>query len=935
MTADNPFFEVDRGVGGLVRLCWQLLRGLLAFALLLALVIGLPWALVHFVGWPLPDSIPSAGEIQGVLLNPMSTQLLLDVLACLCWIVWFFFMLDVLRWTVEAARGVAWPQVHPATPLNGLAAALIGAIVVTVLTNRASTTHSATTALLAADHSPATVTAPFAPSSVRPLAAVQHARPVAAPAPPGMVRVTEEVRAPQNGIYDSLWRVSVRIFNDGNRWPELFELNRGVLQRDGHVLEVPHLVRPGWKIDALVPAPPGPADAHADDQPEAAQPPSTTASPSPAAPTTSKTPAQPDGSDRGDAGDSAAGLDLGTGAFVSVILAGLITAAGLSVRMWHRRQYRIGSGDRVDVQQPIAPVVRSLRLAHSEHGGRESNHDLEVIGLPTSADPTASNSGDQDLASPVATRVGVRHGREVALDLARTRGLGLTGPGASGAARALLLHLLANEEDHGGMTRILLPVADLGQIFPGVDVGELPSTVTVVESLDVALDEMETALLTRARQLVDEDRAQLAADSLVLLGSPAAHAERRLQAVLDNGSTLGLVGVLLGQWRSGATVRVRQDGSVAATSTGAGDALAETRLFTLPTDDAAELLKLLREAEGPNDQISAPAGGVPAASVSDPQIEHDAGVDHERGSLESTLPPVEAEAQSAELLVKKLQPAEPEARPADDREQSAAHRPLALRVLGPVELLLDVDGDTPRALTSVLTPKQREVLVFLALHPHGARREALNDAIWPDARPPRPFNSLHNALSLLRRALGKATDGAITDLVRNDDGRYHLDGALISTDYEQLRQSLGKHNPIDEHGVARLHRAADLYRADLAEDLAAPWLEPFRESIRRDVLDALAVLIRANGDINPEATLALLERTRKLDPYNEGVYRDIVRCQAQLGQYAAIQRTLRLLITTLDEIGQRPTKQTLDLVDFLERRGNALRPESPGDVAAS
>lgn len=46
--------------------------------------------------------------------------------------------------------------------------------------------------------------------------------------------------------------------------------------------------------------------------------------------------------------------------------------------------------------------------------------------------------------------------------------------------------------------------------------------------------------------------------------------------------------------------------------------------------------------------------------------------------------------------------------------------------------------------------------------------------------------------------------------------------------------------------------------------------------------------------------------TRKLDRYNEGVYRDIIRTQARLDQYAAIPRTLALLITTLDESANTP-----------------------------
>ena len=64
----------------------RFVRGLLAFVVLLALVAGLPWALVHFVGWPLPDHLPTWDEIQATLLNPMSAQFLLNTLAVLCWI---------------------------------------------------------------------------------------------------------------------------------------------------------------------------------------------------------------------------------------------------------------------------------------------------------------------------------------------------------------------------------------------------------------------------------------------------------------------------------------------------------------------------------------------------------------------------------------------------------------------------------------------------------------------------------------------------------------------------------------------------------------------------------------------------------------------------------------------------------------------------------
>lgn len=252
-------------------------------------------------------------------------------------------------------------------------------------------------------------------------------------------------------------------------------------------------------------------------------------------------------------------------------------------------------------------------------------------------------------------------------------------------------------------------------------------------------------------------------------------------------------------------------------------------------------------------------------------------------------------------------------------DAQASPRPLTLRVLGRFQLIYDDGGG--RDLSGALTPKQREVLVYLALRPQGVRREALNDAIWPDSRPPRRFNSLHNALSRLRRALNTATNGTITDLVLNDDGRYHLNTELVTTDYEQFHRAIDTPRSAGDHlALDHLRDSIDLYQGELAEDLTSPWIEPFRESIRRDMLDALGVLIRAHGKRDSKTMLMLLERTRRLDRYNESVYRDIIRTQASLGQYDAVQRTLTLLETTLAEIDEQPSTETRELVTFLHSR---------------
>jgi DNA-binding SARP family transcriptional activator len=829
---------------------------------------------------------------------------------------------------------------------------------------------------LTGDLAPVAVVAPLTPGPAAPTLA-RHA-PVmqqatlaidrAAPAPPGSVQATAEVRLPQNGIYDSLWRVAERIYGPGggSRWPELFQLNRGVEQPDGRTLTTPNLVRPGWKITAYIPAPheePAPGQQPPQVPPEQPAPPTSTAPTTPPstqpAPTTQAPPATKQ------ANQAEPGLDLMTGVFVSLGLAGLVTTAMVSARMWRRRRYRVGSGDRADLQRPIAPVVRALRTAHDDHDDDPHSDNVDFIDLSPALPRIHITAGGalepDDEPVPVPARVGVRGGRELALNLASTRGLGLTGPGAADAARALLVHLLA-EQQLGGSVCVIITTDDMHLVFGGTHVEHLPSTVLVVDSLDAALDEMEAALLTRTRHAIEETESQPTPASLVLLASPASHAERRLQAVLDNGSTLGLAGILLGQWRPGATVRVRLDGTVSATSPGLGDALTGTRLFTLPAADTTELLTLIRDAEGPTDLPgsdldpgAASDDGVPLVEVAEdddkiaqPSVPEQRSVE-EITRLESTRPPnprdpvpaspandVDEHSTTADdLEIADNRSTRPENRPKPVvGDQPALRRPLAVRVLGRVYLALQ-DDSGERELGGALTPKQREVLVYLALHPHGIRREVLNEAIWPDSRPPRPYNSFHNTFSLLRRALTDATDGVLGDLILNDDGRYQLNPDLVTVDFWHLQHALQTPRPTGGDGRLQLNDATEFYQGDLAEDLLMPWVEPFRESIRRDVLDGLGALIRAHGDADPETMLTLLERTRKLDRYNEGVYRDIIRTQARLGQYAAIPRTLALLIATLDEIGQHPSADTLNLADFLQRRGSTRRPLPTDNAAAN
>ena len=1051
--------RVWRTLAGTARVLGRVLRGLIAATVLLALVAGLPWALWHYIGWPLPDHIPTWAEVQGVLLGPMTTTFLLNFLACLCWITWTAFTIDVLRATVNLAHGLARngfdaarrPDFSAAGPMHALASALVGAVLLSVLGNRPTPAPATSPATALGTESQVVATAPAwhnpAPGGE---AALRHAAfatqtttassaPAGAPAHPGSVVVL----APQNGVHDSLWRIAQRTLGDGARWPEIFDLNKGKPQPNGRPFTQPSLIFPGQELalpsDATTPTGPPPA--------EPPQPPVTPDQPSPAppAPTTSppptstqpSTPTPPTPSTQAPpATDTTSqppatrepGVSWGPELFVGLGLAAAISAALLVVRRRYRSRYRPGSGDRDDL--PVAPVVYQLRLAHLRTE-QDDEFDLDEADVEGYADDEGERERRVPPPPPLvvgaprtgsrqppafATELGVRDGREVALDLAVARGLGVVGAGAPAAARALLVAALTASTDHlatSAGTRVLVPADDLAAVLGRRAAhARLPTALRVVVDLDDALDALEAETLVRATASREhhDDAEPRSWPPLMLAAGPQSHQRQRLQAVLDNGAPFGVIGLLLGQWQPGVTAYVREDGTISATSPGVGEALRGTRMFRLGDDDTAELLTLLHQAEPDTpteDQVGEPPVPHPRIVPAHPAGNHDpapsdadqvdAGhLDHNAVELAVELEVTAAVAQPAptdtdtdtelEILGPTHLPA-PGVRlrpPTAIREQSAAphdhdhdhdhdenvdevhndqvHKkvsgesgltgenatagverppivtvpidtaggevamapaPITIRVLGGLRVHWNPEPDTTdtapgsqgREITGVLQPRTKELLVLLALHPDGATRDALISALWGQDPPDRPTNALHTALSRMRSALTTATNGTVTDIASVGNDRYQLDPAKVQVDYWRFADAVAARRAAstDQARVDAYRDVVNSYGGQLAEGMGCEWIEPAREAVRRDAIDAVAALARALVEQDPQQTLDLLELARAFDPHNELLYRDIMRLQERLGQVDAIPRTLALLATRLAEVDTQPTPQAREL----------------------
>ncbi|GGM81113.1 hypothetical protein GCM10012275_59730 [Longimycelium tulufanense] len=924
----------------------RLLVALVALCALAVLLVGVPWGLTAYIGWPLPDHIPTRDEIEATLLNPLSVTLLLDILACLAWPTWLVFTVDVARCLPDALRGVRPPAIGP---VHAVAGVLVASAVLGLLHPRAA---EGAGPVPSAGPALAVATAQVEFPNVAVTGVAPHA---AARADPHPQQGAVVVQPPHGGIHDSLWRIAERELGDGRHWNELFQLNQGRLQPDGDALIDPHLIRPGWVLqlpaDAVAqpasppqsePAPHEPASPH----PSPSQPPVVQPSPD-AVPDRHRAPAP-----HAVSTTSGTAITLWSGGLVAASMASAVTLAMVIRRRKRRRAYQPGSGDRMPPPAP-APAVHALRLAYDEeHLDDSDNHEEHVtldtllpqVSAPISVEPSTNDNG--------SIEIGVREQRARAVNLAAVRGLGLTGAGAEATARSLLVHLLATTN-----ATVIIP-ADDARALLGDDLPD-SARLHVTNDLPSAI----TALGQHGSRRGSKDEiTALVAVLVAQIDGP----EPRLQSILDAGSGSGIAGIVLGHWRPGATVRVRADGIVAAASPTV-DALRGTHLFHLDTSDTRDLLALLAHTPAPSTPPPGPAEpAVEEHGFGGRELEDAAEAEWAQSHVESDEDELaapeqaldRAPAEPSEHLGNSAQTQETDASRAlksdagtpaglpaaeeaastgregavtanvpdliGEHEQPCEHpeRPWALSIFGPITLSWRSPDGHDHDVTSALAPKHKALLVFLALHPSGTTRDAVREALWPDARGRRPFNAFYASLSQLRKASAIATADQAVDLISQHGEQVALDPGVVEVDYWQLHDAehARRMAASDEERMTAWSRIAAIYHGEIADGMSALWLEGPREAAHRSVVDALAGMAAHYRGRDPQRQLQLLEHARLLNPENEHIYRDIMRVQAQLGLTDAIARTVQLLTTTLAEIGERPDPTTLMLARTLQTR---------------
>jgi DNA-binding SARP family transcriptional activator len=480
----------------------QLLTGAAALAAVLALVGGVPWALTHFIGWPLPHSLPSWQQLRtGLTTRGIPDALLLKTLALIVWAAWAVLTLSLTSETLAAAGGLRRRPLPLTGPLQPAAATLITAISVALLAVLPNGGHPHTTQRLGLSLTTGatSLTAQRAPGRMMPLAAVAggltrapatglNGTNTAATHTSGRPAVSAAAEPTRYVVQrrDTLWGIAAKQLGDPLRWHQLFELNAGRPQPDGQTLTDPGQIRPGWTLLLPPPAIAAPhrdtthparshrpaAAPHSDPQPagtsspaapdDGSQPPRHLTVPAPSA-AASRTapqrppdssapgPSRPVPSSRPDARSDTPRVDLdhhdtpyrGEQLLVPAALLAGLSAAGALALLHRRRRYRPQPAARRRVErEPLADRLRGLpplRAAQAEPARPDAARP--------SSEGRLSPESSALAALPGRVALGLSDdGRELTIDLLDSEGLTLTGEGAPAAARSLLLTLLAQTD---------------------------------------------------------------------------------------------------------------------------------------------------------------------------------------------------------------------------------------------------------------------------------------------------------------------------------------------------------------------------------------------------------------------------------------------------------------------------------------------------------
>lgn len=257
---------------------------------------------------------------------------------------------------------------------------------------------------------------------------------------------------------------------------------------------------------------------------------------------------------------------------------------------------------------------------------------------------------------------------------------------------------------------------------------------------------------------------------------------------------------------------------------------------------------------------------------------------------------------------------------------SAPGAVLSLRFLGPLEVRLD-EGPA----LAFPYDKVRALLAYLALEPAEHPREALAHLLWPELEAEQARANLRRCVFDLRRCLGPA--GA--DWIGGGHRALRLSQqALARFDVPAFERSASAVVISPEELALRLEQQLALYRGPLLSGLSLPdasefeaWLQARRDALHRRALALLEELITHHEQRHETArALQHARRAIELEPWRESLQRSCMRLLARHSPEAALAHFDTFERQLEQELGVRPSPQTVQLAEQIQRQCQSQAP---------
>lgn len=940
-----------------MNLAARLVRACAALALVVGISAGVPWALLTYIGNPLPRRTPGLHEISTWMTVRVDIHTFIDAAVFVLWTSWAVFVVQVAVQIPGAIADLARVLRHrePAArrtvgPGGAFAHGLVAAFTIALVAPRGVSAHAT-----------AKASTGFVVSASARVAAV-------APAVPGAARPAADVYTVVAG--DTLWDIAADRLGHAERWLEIYRLNQGRLQAGGDALTDPALIMPGWQLTLPDEHRYG-VDASADDphgELVPTRPEQTSATvlntlpihiPAPTTTPIAPTPERPAAATPNSAAHTRVSprdrmsVQLPGGGLVPITLASGVAAALALARLRTRAKTRFHSADSTDalsLSAPRFPVGELLQRAHAATmcaPGRGLFQDDDDFGkdpqtevATESVEPSELSTGDScgwSLASlpadtgptpilapgvravleaveaPTDVFIAERDHQLVGLLTLTDAGLGLCGDGAADVARSLLLSALAaggpRAIDQGVEVHTTTDVIDALVSSP-LDITSC-ERLTVFESTASLLAATQSDLSSRTAELAEygyttaaEVRRYANLEPFrprILLLRPDAAERHRLDEVSRSGVNADVHLVILGPWATGTCATINADHTFTVDGP-ARDQLSGASLYRVDAGQAAAVF----------DALLAPNSGSPAdlpfTDTSDDDGEPLTPTPGDTPDKPSLTPPHLVAVPTATRAV-------------------PGPGMLAINLMGP--FTAEIDG---RDVTAHFSPSHRTLLIYLALHERPLLRTTITEALWIDdhrddekakaKRKVRFDTRLYQTKKALAAAAGQDAEFILTE---RGSGLISLNRSLVLTDlacFDDLVRTATL-SAEDTDKVAHLEAACALYRGPIDESIRADWLLEHREDRLRRYRDTAGDLARIIGRTNPDRGLAILNQLLEHDLFNEDLYRRIMRGQARLGRLDAVRRTFNLLETRFEALELDIDPSTRALVHALTRKGAA------------